>query len=182
MFTILLFALPPSAYFWLTLLLAGGAPHHICLYVRFDDLRAASASGDTFKSALTTVSFTFVDYHEDCGFDYTHPCAQAVFAYSFRAERSTALHKKQTRQHMTCSAKVFASPCPRPSWLATLTPFMPTSATSLNIRARLICTVTSNPRASRLVAFVPSTAQQISSPSTDVRMNSTTPRTEETFS
>ncbi|KAH0280456.1 hypothetical protein KCU91_g1020, partial [Aureobasidium melanogenum] len=42
------------------------------LYCRFDNLRAAAASKTMFESALTTVSFTFVDHHEYFGHDHTN--------------------------------------------------------------------------------------------------------------
>ncbi|KAG9711216.1 hypothetical protein KCU77_g137, partial [Aureobasidium melanogenum] len=42
------------------------------LYCRVDDLRAAAASKTMFESALTTVSFTFVDHHEYFGHDHTN--------------------------------------------------------------------------------------------------------------
>jgi len=58
----------------------GDTPHHICLYARFDDLRAAAASKEMFESALTTVAFNFADHHEYYDFDTTHSRAQAVSA------------------------------------------------------------------------------------------------------
>ena len=38
-------------------------PHHICLYARFDDLRAAAASKEMFESALTAVTFNLSLIH-----------------------------------------------------------------------------------------------------------------------
>ena len=64
----------------------GDTPHHVCLYARFDDLRAAAASKEMFESALTTVTFNFVDHHEYYDFDTTHPRAQAVSAYDGQVE------------------------------------------------------------------------------------------------
>ena len=64
----------------------GETGYHTSLYARFDDLRAAAASKEMFESALTTVSFAFVDHHEYFGFDYTHPRAQAVSAYDGQVE------------------------------------------------------------------------------------------------
>lgn len=60
----------------------GDTPHRVCLYARFDDLRAASASKNVFELALTTVIFALVDDHEYFGLDYTRPRAQAVSAYN----------------------------------------------------------------------------------------------------
>jgi hypothetical protein len=51
-------------------------PGHCNLYARFDDLHAAAASKDMFETALTTVTFEFVDHHEYFAFDYTHARAQ----------------------------------------------------------------------------------------------------------
>ncbi|KAG9606307.1 hypothetical protein KCU77_g196, partial [Aureobasidium melanogenum] len=56
------------------------------LYCRCDDLRAASVSMTMFESALTTVSFTFVDHHEYFGHDHTNARAQAVSAYEGQVE------------------------------------------------------------------------------------------------
>lgn len=58
----------------------------MCLYARFDDLRAAAASKEMFESALTTVTFAFIDHHEYYDFDPTHPRAQAVSAYDGQVE------------------------------------------------------------------------------------------------
>ncbi|KAH0330860.1 hypothetical protein KCU71_g81, partial [Aureobasidium melanogenum] len=43
---------------------ADDTPGCFTLYCRFDELRAVAASKTMFESALTTVSFTFVDHHE----------------------------------------------------------------------------------------------------------------------
>ncbi|KAG9858581.1 hypothetical protein KCU98_g525, partial [Aureobasidium melanogenum] len=51
---------------------ADDTPGCLALYCRFDDLRAAAASKTMFESALTTVSFTFVDHHEYFGHDHTN--------------------------------------------------------------------------------------------------------------
>jgi len=61
-------------------------PHHICLYARFDDLRAAAASKEMFESALTAVTFNLADHHEYYDSDTTHPRAQAVSAYDCQVE------------------------------------------------------------------------------------------------
>ncbi|KAG9761005.1 hypothetical protein KCU73_g2607, partial [Aureobasidium melanogenum] len=60
---------------------ADDTPGCFTLYSRFDDLRAAAASKTMFESALTTVSFTFVDHHEYFGHDHTNARVQAVSAY-----------------------------------------------------------------------------------------------------
>jgi hypothetical protein len=64
----------------------GDTPHHISLYIRFDDLRSASVSKEMFERALTTVTFSFVDHHEYFSFDPTHPRAQMVSAYDGQVE------------------------------------------------------------------------------------------------
>jgi hypothetical protein len=56
------------------------------MYARFDDLRAAAASKEMFESALTTVTFEFVDHHEYFAFDHTHARAQNVSAYDGRVK------------------------------------------------------------------------------------------------
>jgi hypothetical protein len=61
-------------------------PGHCSLYARFDDLRAAAASKDMFETALTTVTFEFVDHHEYFAFDYTHVRAQNISAYDGQVE------------------------------------------------------------------------------------------------
>ena len=61
-------------------------PGCISIYCRFDDLRAAPVSKDMLESALTTVSFAFVDHHEYFSHDHTHPRAQAVSAYDGQVE------------------------------------------------------------------------------------------------
>ena len=55
-------------------------PHHICLYARFDDLRAAAASKGTFESALITVSFDFLNHHKYFDPAASRPRAQSVSA------------------------------------------------------------------------------------------------------
>lgn len=65
---------------------ADDAPGCFALYCRFDDLRAAAASKTMFESALTTVSFAFVDHHEYFGHDHTNARAQAVSAYDGQVE------------------------------------------------------------------------------------------------
>ncbi|KAG9588115.1 hypothetical protein KCU77_g7467, partial [Aureobasidium melanogenum] len=65
---------------------ADDTPGCFALYCRFDDLRAAAASKTMFESALTTVSFTFVDHHEYFGHDHTNTRAQAVSAYDGQVE------------------------------------------------------------------------------------------------
>jgi hypothetical protein len=64
----------------------GDTPDHVSLYARFDDLRAAAASKDMFESALTTVTFEFVDHHEYFAFDHTHARAQNISAYDGQVE------------------------------------------------------------------------------------------------
>ncbi|KAH0163502.1 hypothetical protein KCU67_g5530, partial [Aureobasidium melanogenum] len=68
---------------------ADDTPGCFTLYSRFDDLRAAAASKTMFESALTTVSFTFVDHHEYFGHDHTNARVQAISAYDGQGEFTT---------------------------------------------------------------------------------------------
>ncbi|KAI5208502.1 hypothetical protein E4T39_01388 [Aureobasidium subglaciale] len=64
----------------------GDTPDTISLYCRFDDLRAASSSKIMFESALTTVSFCFVDHNEYFGVDHLHSRAPFASAYDGQVE------------------------------------------------------------------------------------------------
>ncbi|KAG9666380.1 hypothetical protein KCU99_g10156, partial [Aureobasidium melanogenum] len=65
---------------------ADDTPGCFTLYCRFEELRAATASKTMFESALTSVSFTFVDHHKYFGHDHTNARAQAVSAYDGQVE------------------------------------------------------------------------------------------------
>ncbi|KAG9760731.1 hypothetical protein KCU73_g2741, partial [Aureobasidium melanogenum] len=87
---------------------ADDTPGCFTLYCRFDELRAVAASKTMFESALTTVSFTFVDHHEYFGHDHANARrAQAVSAYDGRVE-FTATPKSMMNSNIK---KALRKPC-----------------------------------------------------------------------